>query len=173
MSDPFVAEIRLFAGDFAPTGWAFCNGQLLSIAQNTALFSLLGTTYGGNGQTNFALPNLQGRVPIHHGQGPGLTYRQPGETGGADTVMLSPNELPSHDHTLAVSAFNGLGSTTEPGNNHLAVPLSGATTAKSYHSSSDTNMVVGNQGAIQPHNNRQPYLAVNFIIAVEGVFPPS
>jgi microcystin-dependent protein len=118
MADQFVAEIRLFAGNFAPTGWAFCNGQILPIASNTALFSLLGTTYGGNGTTNFALPNLQGCAPMHPGQGPGLSLHNLGETGGAQTVTLSNSEIPAHSHLLNVSSQAG--TAMSPSGNYLA-----------------------------------------------------
>ena len=105
MSEPFIAEIRIFAGNFAPRSWAFCNGQLLPIAQNTALFSLIGTTYGGDGRTTTALPNLQGKAPMHPGRGPGLTVRQLGQTGGSETVSLTEAQMPSHNHSLQILSF--------------------------------------------------------------------
>jgi microcystin-dependent protein len=164
MSEPFLGEIRMFGGNFAPRGWAFCNGQTLSIAQNTALFSLLGTTYGGNGQTTFALPDLQGRVPMHWGQGSGLSSRSLGEQDGVEAVTLTQQQLPAHTHTL--NGSTGAVNTTRPTN---AIPAKGGsyTTAPP-----DTQMaspaVVGNN---LPHGNMQPSLAVSFIIALEGIFP--
>ena len=166
MSDPFLAEIKLFAGNFAPRGWAFCNGQILSIAQNTALFSLLGTTYGGNGQTTFALPDLRGRVPVHPGQGPGLSNVTLGQAAGSENVTLQQTQMPAHGHLVAAS--NGGAGGSRPAGNFLAA-------GGSYAAASDgTTMnpgMVQNTGGSQPHENRQPYLGLNFIIALEGVFP--
>src|SRR5262245_60083892 len=124
MSDPFVAEIRLFAGNFAPRGWAFCNGQLLPISQNTALFSLLGTNYGGDGRSSFALPDLQGRVPLHAGNGPGLSSRHLGEAGGDDTITLTDAQMPAHSHSLRLTprASSGKASERDPSSNVLARP---------------------------------------------------
>lgn len=170
MAEPFIAEIRMFAGNFAPRGWAFCNGQLLPISQNTALFSLIGTTYGGDGRNTTALPNLQGRVPMHPGRGPGLTSRTLGEAGGEQNVTLTTNQMPSHSHDLSASSVKG----------NSVSPLSGvpATTENNVniYSSSDTNIVnVENDGEQfgggQGHNNMQPFLAINFIIALVGIFP--
>jgi microcystin-dependent protein len=144
MSEPFIAEIRIFAGNFAPRGWAFCNGQLLPVAQNTALFSLIGTTYGGDGRTTTALPNLQGRAPMHPGRGPGLTSRRLGESGGSETVTLSTAQMPNHNHPLMASAEN-------------LVPMA--------------NEALPAAGGSQSHNNMQPYLAINFIIALTGLYP--
>ncbi len=156
MSDPFVAEIRMFAGNFAPRGWALCNGQLLQISQNTALFSLLGTTYGGDGKSTFALPNLQGRAPMHAGSGPGLSPHFLGEEAGVNSVTLLTSEMPSHSHLLlGTNARAGVGS---PDGNVLNRGM-------------DPNMV-GPSGGSQPHNNMQPYLALTFIIALQGVYPP-
>ena len=171
--DPFVGEIRIFAGNFAPKGWAFCNGQLLPISQNTALFSLLGTFYGGDGKSNFALPNLQGNVPIHQGQGPGLSSRVIGETGGAENVTLIQTEMPSHSHgTLGKDASGGLAS---PQGNVWG-PLPGRTPPNTYSSAvPNTPMhpfALGPNGGSLPHNNMSPYLAMTFIIALQGVFPP-
>ncbi len=168
--DPFVAEIRLFPFTFAPRGWAFCNGQLLPISQNTALFSLLGTTYGGDGKSTFALPDLQGRVPLHPGQGPGLSDYFLGQTGGADTVTLLESEMPAHSHALRVSDLDGdlsLGTPTRV--------LGNSTGAKAY--GSGTDVVLAPQtlqfaGGSLPHNNLQPYLTLNYCIALQGVFPP-
>ena len=170
MADPFVAEIRIFPFNFAPKGWAWCDGQLLPLSQNTALFSLLGTTYGGNGKSNFALPDLQGRAPMHPGQGPGLSLHDLGETGGSETVTLLESEIPSHSHTWSVSTQDG----TEPapqdqkfakgiGVGMYATP--GALTQLSPNT-------VAPQGGDQPHNNLQPYLTFYFCIALQGVFPP-
>ncbi|MBE9180906.1 phage tail protein [Oculatella sp. LEGE 06141] len=170
MSDPFVAEIRMFAGNFAPTGWAFCNGQILPISQNTALFSLLGTTYGGDGKSTFALPNLQQRIPLQPGQGAGLSLYDLGQTGGSATVTLTTNEIPVHSHTL--QATSAPSNKTDPAGNILASARS-----ESYQPPA-TPPVTMNPGAMaiagasQPHNNLQPYLVVNFIIALQGVYPP-
>lgn len=166
MSEPFLAEIRIFAGNFAPRGWAFCNGQILAIAQNTALFSLLGTTYGGNGQTTFALPDLRSRVPVHAGQGPGLSSVNLGEVSGTETVTLTVNEMPTHPHTA--NASNGASSASRPGG---GVPASGGAYAPSPDGAVMNPAMIGNTGGSQPHNNRQPYLGLNFIIALEGIFP--
>ena len=170
--DPFVAEIRIFPFNFAPRGWAFCNGQILPISQNTALFSLLGTTYGGNGQSNFALPDLQGRAPMHPGQGPGLSLHDLGETGGSDTVTLLQSEIPVHNHGLMAQSIP-LGGASNPASNSFNRPASG-----NLYSASNTNLVqLADQaltptGGSLPHNNLMPYLTMNFNIALQGVFPP-
>src|SRR5689334_22711736 len=171
--DPFVAEIRIFPFNFAPKGWAWCDGQLLPLSQNTALFSLLGTTYGGDGKSNFALPDLQGAAPMHPGQGPGLSLYDLGESGGAETVSLLESEIPSHSHPLKAAlnpgtsrlptptvslARSGGGSAYRPATGATIVPLSDQTIAPA--------------GGDQPHNNMQPYLTLNFCIALQGVFPP-
>lgn len=170
MADPFVAEVRIFPFNFPPTGWAFCDGQILPLSQNTALFSLLGTMYGGNGKSTFALPDLQGRSPMHQGQGPGLSDRFIGETGGSETVTLLESEIPAHTHTL--NAVNDSGLQSTPGNavaaraNFYKINPAGNTLV---------NMsvnAVGPVGSSFPHNNLQPYLTVNFCIALQGVFPP-
>jgi len=173
MSDPFVAEIRIFPFNFAPTGWAFCNGQLIAISQNTALFSLIGTMYGGNGTTNFNLPNLQGNAPLHFGQGPGLSLYAQGQTGGQTAVTLSQAQLPSHSHT--VSANSGTGTKVNPQNNTWAAAGAGraqkmysATTASPLAMSS---LATTQAGGSQPHNNLMPYLTLNFCIALQGVYP--
>lgn len=172
MATPFIAEIVMFGGNFAPRGWAFCQGQLLSIAQNTALFSLLGTTYGGNGQTTFALPDLRGRVPMQQGSGPGLTPRVLGEQGGTETVTLLITQMPAHNHTAVIStkANTGSGNDTLPTNNYW--------TEGNYNTGTNTQMnpaavqaTIGISGGSQPHNNMQPFLALNFIIATQGIFP--
>jgi microcystin-dependent protein len=173
MTNPFVAEIRIFAGNFAPLGWAFCNGQLLPINQNTALFSLIGTYYGGNGTTNFALPNLQGRAPLNAGQGPGLSFYDLGDNGGAQSVTLSTTQIPSHAHPALGST--AVGAQTTPGGAVPALPgiSRGALAYKT--GPPDTTLspqALGVAGGNQPHNNMPPYLVVNFIIALQGVFPP-
>jgi microcystin-dependent protein len=171
--DPFVAEIRIFPFNFAPVGWAFCNGQLLPISQNTALFSLLGTTYGGDGKSNFALPNLQGNAPMHPGQGPGLSLHDLGETGGSDTVSLLNSEIPSHSHTLQAQ--------TSPASLEVGAPdrsLARSAGGYAFKQSPYTNLVAMSAQALapaggdQPHNNMQPYLTFNFCIALQGVYPP-
>lgn len=169
MSEPFVAEIRIFAGNFAPRGWAFCNGQLLPISQNTALFSLIGTTYGGDGRTTTALPNLQGRAPMHPGRGPGLTDRRLGQRGGVETVTLTEAQMPQHRHSAEATTDTGV--TNEPVNHYPATVLGrGSNLYKS--SGSHTPMdPLRNSGGSQPHNNMQPYLAINFIIALVGLYP--
>lgn len=171
MADPFVAEIRIFPFNFAPKGWAFCDGQLLPLSQNTALFSLLGTTYGGNGKSNFALPNLQGNVPMHPGQGPGLSLHDLGETGGSDTVTLLESEIPAHSHALRVyksdpaDHFSPAGNTLCRSNNGQAWGASGSNAAFA-------DEALAPAGGDQPHNNMMPYLTFNFCIALQGVFPP-
>ena len=173
MAEAFVAEIRIFAGNFAPTGWAFCNGQLLPISQNTALFSLLGTFYGGDGKSTFALPDLQGRAPMHHGQGPGLSERFIGEEAGSETVTLLQTELPLHNHQLRVSTQPaGL---TNPTGAVWAASSEGRTPPPLYSTTQNTNMAanaLSPAGGSLPHNNMHPYLSLNFIIAMQGVFPP-
>lgn len=171
MADPFVAEIRIFPFTFAPEGWAWCDGQLLPLSQNTALFSLLGTTYGGNGKSNFALPDLQGSVPMHPGQGPGLSLRDLGQTGGSETVSLIESEVPSHSHGLGADTV-GVGDTNVPSANASLAMSSGGSL---YQSTSDTQLApdaVTVTGGGQPHNNMQPYLTFYFCIAMQGVFPP-
>ncbi len=170
MADPFVAEIRIMACNFAPTGWAFCNGQLLPISQNTALFSLLGTYYGGNGQSTFGLPDLQGRAPMHQGQGPGLSSRFLGEEGGVETVTLIQSEIPVHNHNIMT--VNDIGDTNQPTGNSL----SRSSGASVYGTAGGNAMLavtaLGVTGSSFPHNNMQPYLALNFVIALQGVYPP-
>ena len=170
MSEPFLGQIRMFAGNFAPRGNAFCMGQILSIAQNTALFSLLGTTYGGNGQTTFALPDLRGRIPIHQGQGPGLSNRSLGQTGGIEQVTLTVNQIPPHSHP-AKSATGG--NAVNPAGNYFSTDPGG--NSAGYHTAHDgsslSNTVVGLAGGSQPHQNLQPFLGISFIIALEGIFP--
>ena len=164
--DPFVAEVRIFPFNFAPRGWAFCDGQLMPISQNTALFSLLGTTYGGDGRSNFALPNLQGSAAIQQGQGPGLSLYELGQTGGEASVTLAANQLPGHTHTLSASS-NSATTGTPAANATLAV----STPAAYGPAQNLVPMTSLGQPAI-PHNNMQPYLTLNFCIALQGVFPP-
>ena len=178
MADPFVAEIRIFPFNFAPKGWAQCNGQLMPISQNTALFSLLGTTYGGNGQTNFALPNLQGAVPVHHGQGAGLSLWDLGQFQGSDTVTLLESEIPAHTHSAQANTVNATtadatGNVLARGNfnfqgNTGSVPLYSDTAPNT--TMSQLALAVG--GSSLPHNNLSPYLVNNYCIALQGVFPP-
>lgn len=172
MSSPFVAEIRIVGFNFAPTGWALCNGQLLPISQNTALFSLLGTYYGGDGKSTFALPNLQDSVPIGAGQGPGLSDRFLGEQSGVPYVTLLQSEMPSHTHT-AMADGGGGGNQTTPGGNAWS-GLAGRTPPSLYNNAANTTMsplAVGITGGGLPHNNLQPYLGLTFIIALQGIFP--
>jgi len=171
--DPFVAEIRIFPFNFAPKGWAFCDGQILPLSQNTALFSLLGTTYGGDGKSNFALPNFQGAAPMHQGQGPGLSLRDLGETGGEQTVTLLQSEMPSHSH--AANAFSGHGTLGDPTNNVWASVTIGRQGVDFYGTSTNASMssqALAPAGGDQPHNNMSPYLTLNFCIALQGVYPP-
>jgi microcystin-dependent protein len=171
VSDQFVAEIRIFPFNFAPTGWAFCNGQLLPISQNTALFSLLGTTYGGDGKSTFALPNLQGRVPLQPGQGQGLSLYDLGQEGGSETVTLIASAIPSHTHT--VNASTNAASVESPTGAVFAAAGDGRPQA--YGTTPNVIMnaaAVSMAGGDQPHNNMPPYLTVNFCIALQGIFPP-
>ena len=172
MSDPFIAEIKIFAGNFAPRGWAFCNGQLLPIAQNTALFSLIGTTYGGDGRTTTALPDLKARAPMHPGNGPGLTSRRLGERVGVTTVTLNTSQMANHNHTLRGSSDSA----------DLNAPAADRSLARStggaaYQQNTTANLVplapqaVSDVGSGGAHNNIQPRLGLNFIIALAGVFP--
>jgi microcystin-dependent protein len=172
MSNPFVAEIRIFAGNFAPTGWAFCDGQLLPISQNTALFSLLGTYYGGDGRSTFALPNLRGSAPLHAGQGPGLSQRDLGAAGGEQAVTLLESEIGAHQHNA--SAFGGSGDQVSPAGSTWSEAQYGRQGAPMYSASGAQQMspsAVSNNGGSEPHNNLMPYLTLNFIIALQGVYP--
>ena len=170
--DPFVAEIRIFPFNFAPKGWAFCNGQILPLSQNTALFSLLGTTYGGDGRSNFALPNLQGSAPMHPGQGPGLSLHDLGETGGEVNHSLLESEIPSHNHTMNAGTGGGQ---VSPANKTWGT-LGGRTPTPLYNNTASNTPMAGTAfgvaGGGQPHNNMSPFLALNFCIALQGVFPP-
>ena len=173
MSEPFTAEVRIFAGNFAPRGWAFCDGQLLPIAQNTALFSLIGTTYGGDGRTTTALPNLQGRAPMHPGRGPGLTARRLGEKVGVETVTLSEAQIPSHNHTARAAAQPA----NSPSPTNTSSFARSAAGAVAYQTDTTANLVdlasetLSTTGGGQAHTNLQPFLALNFIIALVGLYP--
>lgn len=173
MADQFLGEIRVFGFNFPPTGWAQCNGQLLPITQNTALFTLLGTTYGGNGSTTFALPDLQGAAATQHGQGPGLSEYFLGEQAGVDSVALLPSEIPAHTH--AVRGQTSTGNLQEPAPTRSLARSGGATI---YTSNASTNLVpmapqsLGVAGGGQPHDNVSPVLVMNFCIAIQGIFPP-
>ena len=180
MSDQFVGEIRIFPFSFAPTGWAFCDGQLLPISQNTALFSLLGTMYGGDGKSTFALPNLQDQTAVSFGQGPGLSLYDQGEQVGVPTVTLLTSELPSHSHFFSANTVTG--TTVAASGNQLGVGTAGTKTG-SFNANIFSTAInkattglspnaVSFTGGNQPHNNMQPYLTLNFCIAMQGVFPP-
>jgi microcystin-dependent protein len=169
MGSPYVGEIRMFGGSFAPAGWAFCNGQLLAISENDVLFNLIGTTYGGDGQETFGLPDLQGRLPVHQGQGSGLTNRTVGEMGGTETVTLTTQQMPVHNHPLLAS-LNNAGGSTVSGN------VTGQVGATQIYREAPASLpllasAVGPAGGSQPHDNMQPYLCVSFIISLFGIFP--
>jgi len=169
MSEPFIAEIRIFAGTFAPRGWAFCNGQLLPIAQNTALFSLIGTTFGGDGRTTTALPDLRARVPMHPGSGPGLASRRLGERGGTPEVTLTEAQMPGHTHSANATVDIATGVSPE---DRLPARAPDQNTAYGFGGPVDMAPdMLKPAGGGQPHQNRQPYLAMNFIIALVGLYP--
>jgi microcystin-dependent protein len=171
MADPFVAEIRIFPFNFAPKGWAWCDGQFMPISQNTALFSLLGTTYGGDGRSTFALPNLQGSAPMHPGQGPGLNLHDLGETGGSETVTLLQSEMPAHSHRMRAAV-------SDPADVKIVNPNASfglSQEAQIYQENDDVLLApeaLAPTGGDQPHNNLMPYLTLYFNIALQGVFPP-
>ncbi len=187
--DPLLGEIVMFGGNFAPRGWAFTDGQLLPISVNSALFSILGTTYGGDGRTTFALPDLRGRVPMHAGRGPGLTERRLGERGGVEAVTLNTSQIPSHTHTASsiatttsvLKATSTSGNTNIPTGNVLAddgsdriykaIAPDVSMSAAAIESTTDVTTTVNATGGSQPHTNVQPYQVVNFIIATQGIFP--
>ena len=167
--DPFVAEIRVFPFNFAPKGWAFCDGQILPLSQNTALFSLLGTTYGGDGKSNFALPNMQGNCSMHPGQGPGLSLHDLGETGGSETVSLLESEIPSHNHAMMANMLPASQSTA------AGSSLTRSTVGNLYDTAGGKQLsdnCIAPAGGDQPHNNMMPYLTLNWCIALQGVYPP-
>lgn len=180
MSNPFIGEVVMFGGNFAPRGWAFCDGRLLAISQNTALFSILGTTYGGDGRTTFGLPDLRGRTPIGARQGPGLTNRLLGSRGGSEAVVLTANQMPAHNHsaTSTANAVTPAGNSNDATGNFWADDA--GVSSGTYHSGpANTTMssaavqttVANNEGGGQSHPNMQPYQGVSFIIAIQGVFP--
>lgn len=170
MAEPFIGELKLVPYNFAPRGWAFCQGQILSIAQNTALFSLLGTTYGGNGTTTFALPDLQGRCVVGRGQGPGLSDVVLGEEDGVETVTLLLNQMPAHNHSFAVQSANAT-----LGTSSLNVPATATGSVGSVYGTAAGGTMppttIQPAGSTQPHDNRQAYLTLNYVIALEGIFP--
>lgn len=175
MADAYIGEIRIFTGNFAPNGWALCNGQLMNIQQNTALYSILGIQYGGDGKTTFALPNLIGSAPMHQGQGPGLTPRQVGKRVGTSTVTLVDSQLPAHNHVPV--AIQNTGTSGNPTNRLWSETVETGKPAKKeplYDTNVDVNMhpqALGVTGGSQPHNNMQPYLVLNYIICLNGEFP--
>jgi microcystin-dependent protein len=171
MADPFVAEVRIFPFNFPPKGWAFCDGQILPLSQNTALFSLLGTTYGGDGKSNFALPNVQGNCVVHPGQGAGLTLRDLGEEGGSETVTLLQSEIPAHNHIVQGNDLS-TADNNAPGNTLiLGIAQSNVYTNAAANNTMSLQTLAVTGGSL-PHNNMMPYLTLNFCIALQGVFPP-
>jgi microcystin-dependent protein len=176
--DPTLSEIRIFAGNFAPLSWAFCNGALMSIAENTALFSLLGTTYGGDGQTTFGLPDLRGRVPVGTGQGAGLSFYDLGEVSGSESITLITTQMPAHSHvataTVALRAVTNAGGTqNNPGGGYSSIAAGDVYNVNhnGVGGASPFTLTIGIAGGSQPHDNMMPYLAMNYIIAVEGIYP--
>ena len=171
--EPFIAQIMMFGGNFAPRGWAFCDGQLLSISSYSALFSILGTTYGGDGRTTFGLPDLRSRVPVHAGSGPGLTPRKLGQRSGSETNTLTTAQLPSHNHAAQIPCTTQNGDQSSPADNVMAETEGGANI---YSDTAETGEfmkapTIGNTGGSQAVNNMQPFLCVNYIIALQGTFP--
>lgn len=169
MSEPFVGEIRMFAGNFAPRGWAFCDGQLLAVSQNDALFSLFGTIYGGDGRTTFALPDMRGRVPIHAGQGPGLSQRRLGSKGGAENETLTVNQLPSHGHPAR--AVNENADNRLPQEQLPAIAQGDLYASREGGVLNFSNQAVTSVGGSQSHTNLQPFLCIHFIVALVGIYP--
>ncbi|MDY7092531.1 MAG: tail fiber protein [Acidobacteriota bacterium] len=169
MSEPFVGEIRMFAGNFAPRGWAFCDGQLLAVSQNDALFSLLGTIYGGDGRTTFGLPDLRGRLPIHAGHGPGLSERRLGAKGGEEKVTLTVNQMPSHGHPLKGSS--NLATVPNPQSNVVATSTSVDAYINEQPMQNLSSTAVTHVGGSRSHTNLMPFLCIHFIIALVGIYP--
>ncbi|HEU4743283.1 MAG TPA: tail fiber protein [Meiothermus sp.] len=169
MAQPYIGEIRIFAGNFAPAGWAFCDGSTLPISENEALFTLIGTTYGGDGQTTFALPDLRGRIPLHQGTGPGLPPFVIGQDGGVETVTLTAQQMPTHNHALLGSSNTA--TQTVPTANVLAQPSSGQMYLADTPNVALNASMIGLTGGNQPHDNMGPYLCVSFIISLFGIFP--
>ncbi|HEX9954350.1 MAG TPA: tail fiber protein [Allosphingosinicella sp.] len=173
MAQPFIGEIRMFAGSFAPAGWAFCSGQQIPISENNALYALIGTTYGGDGQQNFNLPNLQGRIPIHMGQGPDGTSYVQGESAGTETVTLTTQQIPNHTHPGLASST---GQVQSPNNAVLATATSTQTGIRIYNTTTPDTPLHGSAisaaGGSQPHENCQPFLCISFIISLYGIYPP-
>jgi microcystin-dependent protein len=172
VSAPFVGEIRIFPYNFPPRGWAFCNGQIIPVSQNTALFAILGTFYGGNGTSNFALPNFIGRVPVHQGQGPGLSQYVIGEIGGSSTVTLPTQQIPSHAHNLLAFTGRGVTAHANPASGDaLTASQGGSAYSPSAPDTQLSPVSVGQTGGSQPHDNAMPTLSLNFCIALQGIFP--
>lgn len=171
MAEPFLGQIQAFGFQFAPRGWALCNGQLLPIAQNTALFALLGTTYGGNGQTTFALPDLRGRVSVHQGQGPGLSSYTMGESAGTETVTLLASQMPAHQHTVTFLTNSSEGGVNSPAGAYFGKTDPGVYSAAHDNTLTGPQPPSGISGGSQPHGNIQPYLTINWCIALQGIFP--
>jgi microcystin-dependent protein len=173
MSEPYIGEIRMFAGNYAPAGWMLCNGQSLPISENDVLFQLIGTTYGGDGQQSFNLPNMQSRIPIHMGNGPDGTNYQLAEAGGVESVTLSTQQIPSHNHLVLITDAAAVAS---PTNASFAASTSSQAGSNAYNADEDPGTtlapgMVGASGGSQPHDNCQPFLCVNFIISLHGIFP--
>jgi microcystin-dependent protein len=172
MSEPFVGEIRMFAGNFAPRGWAFCDGQLLAVSQNDALFSLFGTVYGGDGRTTFGLPDLRGRIPLHAGTGPGRSPRRLGSKGGEETVTVTVNQLPSHTHAMTATTGAAVGRDPVGSQQDLAPATAGGDGyARQLQPVAMNAAAVGSAGGRQPHTNLMPFLCVHFIVALFGIYP--
>jgi microcystin-dependent protein len=172
MADPFVAEIRIFPFNFAPKGWAWCDGQLLPLSQNTALFSLLGTTYGGDGKSTFALPDMQGNAPMHPGQGPGLSLHNLGETGGSETVTLLQSEMPAHSHAMRAASQDNADVNLVSPTASFAPSTGGTLYQDTTNNTQLSDQALAPVGGSQPHNNMMPFLTFYFNIALQGVFPP-